>query len=308
MSADAVELVVGFAGTQLSHTRVRPNERFLIGNAPNVDLPMELGGASFPLIDRGLVVRIPIGCDPVQCGDTTVLSIGLVTIGITRVSDQPIVMPRPRGVWRLVPYLIATLVLHLAVVVLAMWAADVDPITIPVVRAEPPRHVMTAKLPTPKPPKTRKQAADKAPHNERPTEWPSEPPTQQGAREAARNAGVLGSANVDEYVSRLTGSVDLAAALADLGPMYDEQAANAQNFGNSAGNFDPTKDPAFDSVKTGRYATGTGKMGQNYRLPSRGKFREVERPPIMGLTCDDGECTTVGMLDRFTVRDYVEKR
>jgi hypothetical protein len=301
--AGAVELVARFAGTLICATRVRPNEQFVIGTAPGVDLPV-LGTTKFPLVDRGSAIRIPIGVDPIHRGDTTVLAIGLVTIELTRTRTPPIAMPRPPGNWRLAPYAFAALALHVAIVAFAMWSVDVhEPITIPVVRAEPPRRVPTTKLPEPKP----KPKPEKKREKQTDVAVQAEPQTEQTTIESAQHAGVLGSASLDD-LSMVTGSKDLAKELSDVGPLYDEQAANAQSFGNSAGAFDPTKDPAFDSVKVGPVVISGAKMGQGYKLKGRGMFREVARPPIMGLTCDDGTCTTVGTLDRFTVRDYVEKR
>jgi len=332
MGGDAVELVVRFAGTLLSVSRVRPGERFVIGTARGVDLALDLAPLiAFPLVEstaRGFVLRLPVGVPAVSRGaaiedrelvlprNTPVaVALGKVTIAITRVTESPVVVPRPVMSRRIVPYALAALIAHVALVVAAMWTADIDPITVPVVHA-PPARVPTKTLPIkppkpPQPPKPKRAKSDAAGGASEPAAEAGGTPAQQVARaiEAARQAGVLGSASLDD-LSMITGSKDLAKELADVGPVYDEDLANAQNFGNSAGKFDPAKDPAFDSVKTGRYATlGSGRgTGANYRLPAHGKFREVERPPIMGLTCDDGLCKTVGSLDRFTVRDYVEKR
>ncbi|MBA3502739.1 MAG: hypothetical protein H0T65_20425 [Deltaproteobacteria bacterium] len=311
MAGDAIELVVHFAGTLVEVRRVSRHERYLIGTAPTVHLPLAIG-TTLPLVDTGLVIRIPAGIEPVREGPRTTLQIGLVTIALTRVTDPPVYVPRPPASRRLVPFVLATLVLHVAVVTVAMLTAEVDPITIPVVRAEPPRHVAPKTLPAPRPrPKTQKPAAraKQASSQAAVAEQPAPAPTTVAeAREAARGAGFLGSASLDD-LSALRGTKDLAAELADVGPIYDEEAANAKNFGGAGGSFD-VSGPAFDSVKTGRYATvasGRG-AGANYRLPARGKFREIGPPPIMGLTCDDGQCQTIGTLDRHTVRDYVEKR
>jgi hypothetical protein len=211
-----------------------------------------------------------------------------------------------------VPFLAGAFVAHLAVVLIALWTV-VEPVSIPVVRAEPPRHVMTKRLPEPPPkpkpkpkPATRNAKAASAAQAESAPSEPAPPTTVAAARQDARKAGILGSASLDD-LSAVVGSVDLAAALADVGPIYDEEAANAKNFGGAGGNFRPEDDPNFNSVKAGPVVI-KGNMGQGYRLGGHGKFREVGPPPIMGLTCDDAQCKTVGKLDRFAVRDYVEKR
>ena len=309
MAADAIELVVHFAGTLVEVRRIERHQRYLIGTAPNVDLPLATG-TTFPLVDVGLVVRIPAGIEPVHVGTRTKLSFGLVTIRLCRVSDSPVRVARPPASLRIVPFALAVLALHVGLVATAMATADVDPITIPVVRAEPPRRVPPKLLPTPKPkPKTRPKTAAKQAAEPAAAAQAAPPATAGEARAAASGAGILGSLSVEDFAA-IMGTKDIAKELADVGPIWDEQAAYEKMFGGNGRAFDPSQDRAFDSVKTGRYATlGSGRgAGEGYRLPARGKFREIGPPPIMGLTCDDGQCQTIGTLDRHTVRDYVEKR
>jgi hypothetical protein len=307
VAADAIELVVHFAGTLVEVRRIERHQRYLIGTAPNVDLPLAIG-TTFPLVDTGLVVRIPAGIEPERHGPRTRLSFELVTITLTRVTDTPVRVARPRAQLRIVPFALVTLVLHVGVVAAAITTAEPDPITIPVVRAEPPRRVMPKLLPTPKP-KPRPKTASKQAAQQAAAEAAPAPANATEAREAARGAGVLGSASLDD-LSAVVGTKDLAKELADVGPVWDEQAAYEKMFGGNGRSFNPSEDRAFDSVKTGRYATVSGGRGagEGYRLRAHGKFREVGPPPIMGLTCDDGQCQTVGTLDRHTVRDHVEKR
>lgn len=307
MAAEAIELVVHFAGTLVDARRIERHQRYLIGTAPNVDLPLATA-TTFPLVDSGLVVRIPAGIEPVREGRRTTLSFGLVTVALTRVTDAPAPMPRPRASLRIVPFALAALLLHVGVVAAALTTAEIDPIAIPVVRAEPPRRVMPKTVPAPRP-KPRPKQATRAKEAAAQAAAEAAPASAGEAREAARGAGVLGSASLDD-LSAVVGTKDLAKELSDVGPIWDEQAAYEKMFGGNGRAFNPSEDRAFDSVKTGPYATvGGGRgAGANYRLPARGKFREVERPPIMGLTCDDGQCQTIGTLDRNTVRDYVEKR
>jgi len=333
MDGEAVELVVRFASTVLAVTRVRRGERYVIGTAPEVDLPLEIAAlTAFPLVDStatGFVIRLPIGVSAgsrgipiadrevaLERGGRIDVAFGKVTIAIAHVDDVPVAVPRPpTALRRIAPFVIAALFAHVGIVMVAMWTADIDPITVPVVHATPPRvptNTLPMKPPKPaRPPEPKRGAKAVAAARSTPTMEAVAGAPEQVARavESAQHAGFLGSASLDD-LSMITGSKDLAKELSDVGPVYDEDAANAQSFGGSARKFDPTNDPAFDSVKTGRFATlGGGRgAGANYRLPAHGKFREVERPPIMGLTCDDGLCKTVGSLDRFTVRDYVEKR
>jgi hypothetical protein len=332
MGGDAVEVVVRFADTLLAAHRVRHGERYVIGTARDVDLPLDITTA-FPLIEStatGFFVRLPVGVEATSDGALIVdrevalargmriiVALGLVTISVARIADAPVVLPRPAVSKRIVPYVIAALVAHVVLVVTAMWTADIDPITIPVVQA-PPVRVPTKTLPVkPKPPKqpkpvktAQKAAAGSAASEPAPDTGGTREEQVARATEYARGAatGFLSSVT-PERLALLAGSKDLAAELADVGPIYDEDAANAKNFGGAGGSFS-IDDPRFDSVKTGRYATVSGGRGAgaNYRLPARGKFREVGPHPIMGLTCDDHLCKTVGSLDRHVVRDHVEKR
>lgn len=305
MGGDAVELVIRFAETLIAVTRVRPGQRFVIGRSRKVDLALDVPDRV--LVD-GLAVHTDEGKFTLAQFQYVKLAFGLVTIELTRVPDHVIPLPRPETSLRLLPFLAGAFVAHLAVVLVALWVADVvEPVSIPVVRAEAPPRVMPKRVPEPKPkpkPATRRaKAASVASTAPEPSTAPS---TAAGARQEARQAGILSSASLSD-LSAVIGTKNLAAELADVGPIYDEDAANAKNFGGSGGNFRPEEDPRFDSVKAGPVAI-KGNMGQSYRFPAHGKFREVQRPPIMGLTCDDAQCKIAGSLDRFAVRDYVEKR
>lgn len=334
MGGDAVELVVRFAGTLLSVTRLARGGRFVIGTAPNVDLAIELA-TSFTLVEtvaNGFLLRVPIGItatsggQPVEGafvlarGQHVAMSIGMVTLAIQHVADDVALVPRPRAQRRIVPFAAAALVAHVALVATAMATAPAEePITIPVVLAKPPPRVLPKTLPPPKPKpeeRARREKARKAREAQQAAQAQTQPePGGAGAPAEAQRAAaveaVRGSAYFGgitrEQLAALTGSKDLAKELADVGPIWDPVEAERLGFGGSAGAFDPTKDPKFDSVKVGPLAI-TGNMGQGYKLPAHGKFREVGTPPVMGLTCDDSACTTVGELDRLAVRDYVEKQ
>ena len=309
MGGDAVELVIRFAETLIAVTRVRPGQRFVIGKTRKVDLALDVPERT--LVD-GLAVHTDDGKFTLARFQYVKVAFGLVTIEMARVPDHVIPLPRPETSLRLVPFLAGAFVAHIVLVLIALWTADViEPVSIPVVRAEPPRTVMTKRLPEPKPkpkpkPATRRAKTASAAATAATPSEPAPPTTAAAAQERARGAGILSSASLDD-LSAIVGTVDIASALADVGPIYDEEAANAKNFGGAGGNFRPEDDPHFDSVKAGPVAI-KGNMGQGYRLPAHGKFREVGPPPIMGLTCDDAQCKTVGELDRFAVRDYVEKR
>ena len=121
MGGDAVELVVRFADTLLSVSRVRQGERYVIGTARDVDLALDLAPLiAFPLVEstaRGFVLRLPVGVRATSRGaviedrelvlprNTQVaVALGKVTIAITRVAETPVVVPRPSASRRIVPY------------------------------------------------------------------------------------------------------------------------------------------------------------------------------------------------------------
>ncbi|HLL25091.1 MAG TPA: hypothetical protein VK427_23310 [Kofleriaceae bacterium] len=317
MGGDAVEVTVRFGGNLIAVTRLAPGERFTIGTAPGVDLAVA-GPTTFPLVD-GFVVRLPVGVRASRAGgelapgERIEVTLGLVTIEVVRDVEAVATLPPPPRTTRLVPFAVATLVAHVALVAVATWWAEPDPITIPVVRAEQPQRVLPETLPVKRPPTSPEDRARRA--RARATATTSvggatpEASVAEARAQGRASAGFLGGLTPDRLAA-LLGSADLAKELADVGPLYDEAAAAASGFGGAAGAFDPTNDPSFDSVKTGRYATTGGgqRAGDGYRLPTRGKFREVERPPIIGLTCDDVSCITSGSLDRSLVRDHVEKQ
>lgn len=338
MGGDAVEIDVRFADTWLSATRITRGRRYVIGTAADVDLAVGIASA-FTLVEsvaNGFLLRVPVGARArsggaevegafvLARGQRVEIAIGMVAIEIAHVADAIAPVPRPRASRRIVPYLAAALVAHVALVAAAMATATIEePITIPVVVAKPPVRVfpklVPVKLPKPEPEELKQRAKRKAQQQQmiEQAATASSEILAGGAQQqqAARTAAVKGAAegayfgNITKaQLAMLTGSKNLAQELADVGALYDEDKAVAQGFGGAGGAFDPTKDPAFDSVKVGPVALPQGKMGASYRLKGHGKFREVETPPVMGLTCDDNNCKTSGELDRLAVRDYVETK
>jgi hypothetical protein len=330
MGGDAVELVVRFAGTLFQVTRVERGGRYVIGTARKVDLAIGIA-TSYPIVEsvaNGFLLRVPVGVQAtwenqlvegsfvLARGQRIEMTIGMVAISIRHVIDVIAPVPRPPIQRRLVPFFAIALVAHVALVATAMATEQVDDtITIPVVVAKPPLRVLPKILPV-KPPKPKqrekaRQAQHQAADEVTPTE--SNPggeqtmAAQQTAAVRAVREGAYFGGITREQIAALTGSKDLAKELSDVGPIWDAVEAERQGFGGAGGAFDPTKDPAFDSVKTGRFATN-GNSGAGYKLPAHGKFREVGTPPVMGLTCDDAACKTVGELDRLAVRDYVESK
>ncbi len=303
-SPRAVDVVVRFAGTLLQATRVLHGGCFRIGRVAGVDLAFDC--APFPLVDStpgGFVVRWVDRPAEAVTGEIRI-ALGLVEV-IVAPAAPAVVLARRAFDRRPLPFAAVSLVMHGVLVAIAMLLADPDPITVPVVTLTPdPRPTHVARVDPPPPKKQREpKPADHA------------QAAQTSAADVPATAGepvpsALSGFEALKDLSMITGKADLAKELSDVGPLYDEDAANAQNFGNSGGHFDPQSDPAFDSVKVGPFPTlGSGRgAGAYFRLKGTATHKEVERPPLMALTCDDATCVVVGTMDRFQVRDVIEKR
>ncbi|MBA2538161.1 MAG: hypothetical protein H0V17_00875, partial [Deltaproteobacteria bacterium] len=134
---------------------------------------------------------------------------------------------------------------------------------------------------------------------------PTVEPARRLARAVAgaRKAGLLGSGIRAEDFRAITGTKDIAHELSDVGPVYRDHEAEQNGFGGGR-RFDPTKDPRFNSVETGRYATvSKGRAGgEHYALPG-----EVASRPQPRVAHCAGACTAKGGLDRDVVRGAITR-
>lgn len=314
---DAVEIVVRFAGTLLHVARLSHGGRFRIGTAPDVDLPVDIAPlTSFSLVE-GHVVRCPAGVPAViyttdraitvtestlalERGARVDIAFGRVMLSITRTAAARAPLPRPRASFRTHVFAVVSLALHLAGVFVAMQLADAEPVTIPVFRepvARPPTQLV--QLPTEKQ-KARMRQRAKQRIALAAVKAAVEEDTPRGRAVAeVRKHGMFGSLT-PQRMRALVGTKNLAKELVDLRreDLYDEDAANAKLFGGSSGRFDPTKDPAFDSVKTGRYATNAH-SGAAFDLAAAERVRVA----MCGAACE-----VAGALDRDVVHRLFAQR
>lgn len=326
---DSVEIVVRFAGTFCHVAQLAHGKSFRIGTAPDVDLPIDIAPlTSFPLVGstaHGWVVRCPAGVPAIEYtedleitvteseitlarGSRIDVAFGQVMISITRCAAARLSLPRPRASY--VPHVFAagSLAIHLVMLAAALVFADIDENTVPVLHMEPVlRPVKIARFPSeeqkqrarrfasPKPAKHAGSGGQRA--------ATAAEPVPDGPREVAihqaRRAGIFGG-DPDAWadLGKLLGTADFEKELADVGPIYDEDAANAAGFGGSQRKFDPTKRPEFASVKTGRYATvATGRgAGDGYDLGN-------VRSGVSVAMCQSAACTAPSEVrERFADR------
>jgi hypothetical protein len=298
-AVDVVEVVSMVGTTIVGATYVPSNGCYRIGTAPGVDLP--LTGAphpSFPLVaagrDGGWVLHwhpdiegrlILDGAlvDPSTLAGAREITIvpeveirvqiGRIWIRITRMKLARRHVPRARIDHRPLLFSVGSVVAHLLVVGLAHASAP-EPRPIP---HEPrPRLVRVQDLaPAPKrrvePPLVDALDAQRVRHRVVTAPKPKRggAANQPRERATARSSGILDSAELTAGLQRITGTVDLHAALSELYPLYNEEEAQAGNFGNSGGRFECAD---CETVPTGRYQTvaeGPG-AGDGYD-PSRDK-------------------------------------
>ncbi|HEU0030329.1 MAG TPA: hypothetical protein VFQ53_06850 [Kofleriaceae bacterium] len=331
-AADAVLVVVRFADTLLDVRHVARGASYRIGTARDVDLAIDIAPlTSFPLVGwvgTTGVCRVPAGIvarsrtDRVHGGqlelargNPVALAIGALAIEVELVPAPVRALVRPRFDRRPAWYVAACLVAHVALWAIAMWRAPIEPLAI--AGFESARDRRTTRIAR----FDRVVRRGDAPSTQRPTPLAATPPpgtpeppktariSPPGRRtdrgQGARDAGVLASGKLGDW-SAIIGKADLAAELAKGGStLYDPESATLGNFGNARG-FDPTASPAFDTVKSGRYATqATGRSaGEQYDLPGSG----TRDPTIVTVTCGSSSCAVIGGQNGSEIRRALERR
>lgn len=302
---EVVEVRASFEATSIAVAHVRAGERYCMGSAPGVELVIgaELGIERFDLID-GWVLRSPPACrvwrterartlrvqEPaiaIEHGATIELMLGRITLRVCRVTI-PAGLPRPALEKR--PYLFGavSLAVQLAIVVVAMWQ-HAAPLPTPITqpgdeRAGQPLRRARIALPG--------QTVRRAPVPEpaaTPIEEPT--PTPSAASPAAVSAG-----------SRPAPSAP-AGGGADSSRSRDGSEVAREVYAD--GRFDPTRDAAFDSVRSGSYSTvATGRAaGDDHQLPERG-----ERSRLVVVRCDAATCVVVGGEAATEIRQKLQQR
>jgi hypothetical protein len=305
------EIAVRFGDSPLAMTRLAAGT-YRIGTAPDVDFAVEIAGlTTFPLVEHtsaGVAVRIPVGIaarrsdGSVAEGRITLVrservsvELGRVAIEIASVDHAPRV-PRPMPQPQFASWIALALIAHVAFLGLADMLADPEPTGVQVsiyarVIAALPEPPLPETVPSNKKPARAKPAAATVvaqldvPQSGAETERAlPEPVRRARAIERSRGAGILGSSRLD--FSGIVGTKDLEKELSDVGPVYRDYEAEAQGFGGGR-RFDPTKDPRFNSVASGRYATVSGgrAVGDQYALPGEVGRKEPPRVALCTAGC-----------------------
>lgn len=319
---DAVEVVARLGTSVVAVTHVRDGAAYRIGTAPGVDLAVPIA-TTFPLVERG-VVRIPSGIQatvregrrsyPVTsfelwlgAGMRVELTIGLVSIRISRVELPDDRVPRPVLDRRAPAYVAGSLVLHIMLWGLAVMFA---PLEEPLERMSdaPEIGVRIARFdaapqppPTPSPVPASSTATTEPVTAPAPAEtMPSVSSSRRGRAIAqARKAGFLTADSLSD-LSALVVDGDLASSFEGVEPAYREEDANAKQFGGGGGGpkFNPLTIAAgaYETISDGRGA------GDEYDLP--GAVPDQRHRPVVEM-CTGRPCATDGPLSVATVRKMI---
>lgn len=308
-AAEAVEVVASFGHTIIDVTHVPVNGCYRVGTAPGVNLPLAaLPYPSFPLVaagpddswvfhwHTGIEGALVLDGQPMNLSmlgaPSAMISgareivllpearvcaqIGRVAIRVTRMQAPGSVVPRARIDRRPLLFAASSLAAHLMVVQQAATATP--PTSAEAHRATSrPRLARIAKVALVPTPPVGLPPVSHGTHPAHRSKLVASTPTRPGAPnepreralERARTAGVLGSPELVAGLDRITGVVDLDAALSGLHEVYDEDAAQSGNFGMSGRRFDPMANCAdCGTIATGPYKTvssGRG-AGDDYGL------------------------------------------
>jgi len=305
---DAIEVVARLGGSVVALAHLRDGAAYRIGTAPGVDLAVPVAN-TFPLVERG-VVRIPAGIPAtlVEAGRTSSvaarelwlavgirieLTIGLVTIRITRVVLPDELLAGPPLDRRAPAYAAGSLAAHVLVWTLAVTFAPAEPLE-RMTDPQPVRVRIARFDAPPQPPRepsmvpaaataTTDPAA--APPPARP--GPDVPTSRRGRAIArARDAGVLGGTGLSD-LSMLMHRGDVAEHFKGVGPAYREEDATGQGFGGG-----PRWDPG-GTLATGAYQTvSEGRAaGEDYELA--GAVPDQRHRPVVEM-CTGRPCATDG--------------
>jgi hypothetical protein len=278
-----------------------------------VEVVARLGDTLLDVAHHDLGTSYRIGTSTVRVGLVEpTITIGLVTITMTLVPRPKLPVPRPRFDRRPVAYLAAALIAHTTLWAIAVSSAAPEPHLAE--RAEMKRQAYIAsiaKAPPPPPPKRprvaqptkRVTAAPPPPPVQAPVE-DSEPATPKGKAIArARKAGFLEATSLSDF-SMLLPPKNLKDLVDQTGPIYDEDAANAANFGGGGGGPKICQ-TGCDSISTGEYATvSTGRgAGDMYTLGGGPAAR-----PALVKFCTPKACAIDDPNEQRSIRLRIEER
>jgi len=275
---DVVEVAARIGDSTIALVHLEGDQSFVIGSEPGCDLAVT-GIGRFPLV-AGDLVRIPAGVRATVDGaarageDPIVVELGLAVVTIRKLARAAVPVPRPRFELRMTMFLLASLLVQVA-----LWAvaAIVAPYSEPV---KPPRilplHVAHPALPKPpepaKPPPPEPKAEPKA----QPQTSASRARSSHGRREATGSGPTTIAGAITELANMKGPVIELDGT--GTGPESYED----YYYGHTL-KFDPDSNPAYDSVKVGKLA-----------IPSAGKGLGQTLPPPRLVFCDDDSCLARG--------------
>jgi hypothetical protein len=179
-------------------------------------------------------------------------------------------------------YCALSLAAQVAILVAAFWSAKPEPVSAPAIEATGGQRPGATRI---------KRFAVPAQTTERsPDPAPEETPItadQSPEEEVERDAPA------PQEVQELVPSEMTGGGLVEQGP----------DDGNGTSHFDPSANPAFDTVKVGDYSTlSTGRSaGEGYGPHAR-------NPSLVVITCDRASCLVLGGEKAVRVRKAVEER
>ncbi|MDB4956972.1 MAG: hypothetical protein JWO36_4541 [Myxococcales bacterium] len=301
---DAVEVVARIADSVVDVAILPAGARYRIGSAPGVDLPV-LALGNFPLVD-GDCMRVPAGLTAIVDGrpdsgpvisieGSIELQVGLVTFTIRRVARPSQPLPRARLDRRPFAYLVASLVVQLA-----LWFAAVT--VCPFERLSPrpsqpaahPVRVTRVRAPERSPvPKPPPQPTPIAPQ-------PAALTANHKAREKrAYRENVPIAPDPDKAFAELQDQLDrihIAEQVADAGPRYDPDAAEGAGFGGGGHHFDVDRVAPLKTIAV-----------TSWGLPTFVHARGVLAPHPTMTMCDEDSCLTRGPIEIATVLATLEQ-
>jgi hypothetical protein len=233
------------------------------------------------------VIQLPagetywIGMTPLRAVAGTEVTVGLVTVTVSRAPTDQEVVPRRAIEVRPYAYGAASLVGQLALLLIAFWTATSEPESAPAIEANNGKRGAMRIKRFAVPAQTIERTPDPAPAET--------PITTDETPDQTMDLDTPAPQEVQEFVpSEMSGG-----GLDVEGPKD----------GDGASKFDPSTNPAFDSIKVGDYSTlATGQhAGEGYGPLARNSSLVV-------ITCDRASCLVVGGEKAVRVRKAVNER
>jgi hypothetical protein len=248
------------------------------GTAATVEVVVRFAG------DLHDVARVPagttytVGRTSVVAKAGTELTDGLVTITVCRAAPAK---PVPRRRAEIRPYVYGSLSLaaHVALLIAALQLAIPAPTSVPIVEAKPAQQRGAVRI---KPFVDHAQSAE-----------PEVASVSALASQETTEPRIERDTPAPEVVTEFTPSEITGGGLAD-GPKDGDGTSQR---------FDPSSDPAFDTIKSGDYSTvSTGRAAGDEYAP------QARNSNLVVITCDRITCLVVGGEKATRIRRAVEER